>query len=684
MIKRILLFLFFILFSLNSFSTHIVGGYISMKYLGVSSSAANNVNYEVTLIIYRDQGGVNLPNPVTGIKVFNGDNDTIGFGFSLELITQQFLNFGDSCFMPENLLVEEFVYKDTIELSLFSEGYYFAWETCCRNAGIINIDNPLSAGTTYKSEIMISDPNNGFSNLQNSSPTFGYDSLMNQYYPHNAYLCKEQEHTFNFNAVDPDGDSLAYSLATPLNCHPFNWPLGPSTKAAPYDTITWANSSYNTNNPLGAGSYMYIDAVSGDLTSYATNIGVYVFSVRIEQWRELNGVWQKIGEVVQDIQYETIDCEQNNAPTITIDEHYEDGVFIDSNYSTLIQLPYYDTLRLSYDAFIEKEVCLKIAAQDLDSNVNIFQQMLKDSVSLYCELDLFNAGLDSGSNMAFFINDSALSNVSSNFYWTPICNNMNNSPFYAYFYSKDISCFAYHSSVLEVELNLKQPNNNPPRITEMTKNAALLDSAYSDTIKLKYTAEVGKEICYPISVKDEDTYNSIADYLTLQIRSFKNEEGVNVQEFEFIGDENFTLATSDLCWKPTCIDIEHSPFTVTFLVYDDACRNDSAHLQIEFEIVEPTTFDIDSVIPNVFSPNDDGVNDYFEIPDVELNYCFDTDFSIKIFTRWGKKVFEDEKVNFRWDGKMKNGIACSDGVYFYNIKSPLPVAPKKGTISIIR
>lgn len=654
-----------------------------MKYLGVSTSAVNNLDYEVTLIVYRDQGGVSLPNPVNGIKVFNGPNDTVGFGFSLDLVSQQFLNFGDSCFMPDNLSIEEFIYKDTIELSLFSEGYYVAWESCCRNAGIINIDNPLAAGTTYKSEILISDPNNGFTSLQNSSPTFGYDSLMNQYYPHNAYLCKEQQHTFNFNAHDPDGDSLAYSLATPLDCHkPISFPI--ITKAAPYDTITWANSSYNTNNPLGPGSYMFIDSITGDLTTYATTVGVYVFSVRIEEFRFLNGQWKKIGEVVQDIQYETIDCEQNNAPTITIDEHLEDGIFIDSNYSALIQLPYYDTLELSYDAFIERELCLKIAARDLDSNVNIFQQMLKDSVSVYCELNMFNSGLDSTSNMATFSNDSALSNINSNFCWTPLCQDMNGSPFYVYFYSKDISCFAYHTSILEVEINLKQPNNNPPSITEMTDNAALLDSTYTDTLKLKYTAEVGKEICYPISAKDEDNYNGINDYLSLSIRSFKNEDNVNVQEYNFVESGDFTIVNSDLCWKPTCIDMEHSPFTATFLSYDDACINDTAVLQIEFEIIEPTTFEVDSVMPNVFSPNGDGINDYFEIPDVELNYCFDTDFKIEIFTRWGKKVFEDEKVNFRWDGKTKGGAKCADGVYFYSIESPLPVAPKKGTISIIR
>ncbi len=130
--------------------------------------------------------------------------------------------------------------------------------------------------------------------------------------------------------------------------------------------------------------------------------------------------------------------------------------------------------------------------------------------------------------------------------------------------------------------------------------------------------------------------------------------------------------------------MEHTPFTATFLTFDDACKSDSAILEIEFEIIEPNTFEIDSIIPNVFPPNKDEVNDYFEIPDVELNYCFDTNFSIEIFTRWGKKVFEDNKVNFKWDGKMKNGVECADGVYFYNIESPLPVAPQKGTITIIR
>lgn len=680
--KKCILTCLLLWFSTPLFSTHIVGGYISMKYLGVSSTSINNVNYEITLIIYRDQGGVSLPNPVTGIKVFNGNNDTIGFGFSLNLVSQQFLNFGDSCFKPDNLLVEELIYKETIELSLFSEGYYFAWETCCRNAGIINISNPLSTGTTYKSEIMVSNPANGFSNLQNSSPTFGYDALVNQFYPHDAYLCKGQVHTFNFNATDPDGDSLVYSLATPLNFHTANWP--PITQPKPYDTIVWAGNGFNTTNPLGPGGFMNIHPTTGNLTTFATTVGVYVFSVRIEEWRQLNGVWKKIGEVIQDIQYETIECEKNNAPTITVEEHLEDGNFIDSNYAQLLHIPYTDTIHLNYNALIDKNICLKIAAQDLDSNRNIFNQLLKDSVSVYCNLTLFNNSLDSTSNKATFANDSSLSLVHSTFCWKPICQNMGKSPYTIYFYSTDISCFAHHTSVLAINLHIIQPENHPPTITEMSQNAALLDSIFTDTLKLKYTAEVGKLVCYPISSKDDDFYNSKADLLTIQLVSFQNQQGIGLQEFEFEEESDFSLVNSDLCWKPTCPDMEIAPFFATFLAYDDACQNDTTIMQIAFEIVEPTELEIDSIIPNVFTPNGDNKNDYFEIPDVELTYCFDTPFSITIYSRWGKKLFQEEKVNFRWNGKTKNSLDCPEGVYFYRIDSPLPIAPKSGTISLIR
>lgn len=52
------------------------------------------------------------------------------------------------------------------------------------------------------------------------------------------------------------------------------------------------------------------------------------------------------------------------------------------------------------------------------------------------------------------------------------------------------------------------------------------------------------------------------------------------------------------------------------------------------------------VMPNVFSPNGDGVNDYFYVTTHKLI----RDFHIWIYNRWGDKVFESTDVDFKWDG----------------------------------
>lgn len=65
------------------------------------------------------------------------------------------------------------------------------------------------------------------------------------------------------------------------------------------------------------------------------------------------------------------------------------------------------------------------------------------------------------------------------------------------------------------------------------------------------------------------------------------------------------------------------------------------------------------VLPNVFTPNFDSINDIFkpyldEI--VELNFS--------IFNRYGNLVFETSRLNGFWDGRTSSGEPCKDGVYF--------------------
>lgn len=70
-------------------------------------------------------------------------------------------------------------------------------------------------------------------------------------------------------------------------------------------------------------------------------------------------------------------------------------------------------------------------------------------------------------------------------------------------------------------------------------------------------------------------------------------------------------------------------------------------------------------IPNVFTPNGDGVNDYF-FPRQLLSKGV-VAFSMTVFDRWGQKVFETENSNGRgWDGKF-NDKAQPMGVYIYQM-----------------
>jgi gliding motility-associated-like protein len=70
-------------------------------------------------------------------------------------------------------------------------------------------------------------------------------------------------------------------------------------------------------------------------------------------------------------------------------------------------------------------------------------------------------------------------------------------------------------------------------------------------------------------------------------------------------------------------------------------------------------------LPNVISPNGDGLNDIF-MPFEPYRYVDSVDF--QIFNRWGQLVFETHDPAIQWKGDNKDsGEQVSDGVYFYTI-----------------
>lgn len=80
-------------------------------------------------------------------------------------------------------------------------------------------------------------------------------------------------------------------------------------------------------------------------------------------------------------------------------------------------------------------------------------------------------------------------------------------------------------------------------------------------------------------------------------------------------------------------------------------------------------------VPNVFSPNGDGKNDFFVIPFLD-GY---PENQVAVYSRWGKLVFESTNYKSDW-----NGDNVPSGTYFYVVSAPTLSEPLKGTVTIIQ
>ena len=79
-------------------------------------------------------------------------------------------------------------------------------------------------------------------------------------------------------------------------------------------------------------------------------------------------------------------------------------------------------------------------------------------------------------------------------------------------------------------------------------------------------------------------------------------------------------------------------------------------------------------IPNVFTPNNDGVNDFFDLSVVNI-----PDWELIILNRWGNTIDVLNSSHDKWDGNL-----FSDGVYFYKFISKSLDIHEHGFFQLIR
>ena len=88
-------------------------------------------------------------------------------------------------------------------------------------------------------------------------------------------------------------------------------------------------------------------------------------------------------------------------------------------------------------------------------------------------------------------------------------------------------------------------------------------------------------------------------------------------------------------------------------------------------------------VPNAFSPNGDGNNDFFN-PVLENGQIL---LSMQIFDRWGKLVYNNTSLRRGWNGKYENDLEAGSGTYMYFIKYTCAdgkLYEKKESLTLIR
>ena len=117
-------------------------------------------------------------------------------------------------------------------------------------------------------------------------------------------------------------------------------------------------------------------------------------------------------------------------------------------------------------------------------------------------------------------------------------------------------------------------------------------------------------------------------------------------------------------------------YTVTLLAQSSGGCKDSAFVIIIADV--PTTI----TIPNIFSPNGDGINDDFIIINTGM-----TSLNCEIFNRWGQLLSTLTAPNQGWDGKTPNGGNAPEGTYMYILQAQGldgKTYKQNGTVTLVR
>ncbi|NNF02005.1 MAG: T9SS type B sorting domain-containing protein [Bacteroidia bacterium] len=393
MLRTLFFAIIFFLSLIPARSSHIVGGDFTATW--VFANASNTAStYRLKLTLYRDCDTGTAPfDPQISVGIFDRVTNQVIDTFLIDLAGSGplVLALGNQCSPPPQICVEGGVYTIDVEIPNNPNGYYISWERCCRNSTVNNLVNPDDTGITFYLELP--DPA-----MHNSTPRFANDPL--------TYMCEEQPFSYNFAGFDPDGDSLAFELVTPVS-GTIGYPVSATPQAvwpgpipAPYSNAIWA-TGYGLNNICG-GVPLTIDAITGEMNATPDFFGKYSAAVECREYR--NGV--QIGMIRREIQFNVIICNGNSFPDVSFNAPIKNQTI-----------------------YAGDTACFTYFVRDLEG----------DSLWLTYSGDVFPGG-PSGPPYAATSGQVGVANVITDFCWFTSCDQARVDPYNVIYTSKDNGC----------------------------------------------------------------------------------------------------------------------------------------------------------------------------------------------------------------------------------------------------
>ncbi len=418
------------------FASHIVGGEFELVHISGNT-------YRLNLIIYFDKinGAPGAKDPSVSVTIYSKKDKTLMATVFLPLSTESNVPYTQPECSNGEIITNKLTYTSTITLSpdRFNdpEGYFVVWERCCRNYTINNIYSQIpgagniAAGQTFYLEFPAVVKNGA--PFINSSPRL--------FPPLNDYACPYRPYYVDFAGLDDDGDSLVYSLVTPLNTT--SQEALPIPSPGPYPEVLW-RPGYTLSNIINGKPDLKISK-DGLLTATPRTQGLFVFAVEIDQYRD----GEKIGESRRDFQMLVLDaCPKADPPQI-VGKKLADASFI-----------YDNTMSVSFTNTVSNEDrCIQVRVSDLDASK--IEDNFTEKVSIRAVALNFKKNIK---EVLPAITSAILTNGSTQDFTIcfPQCPFIEGGPYQIGIIAFDDACSLPLTDTLKIEVNVQPPVNTPP------------------------------------------------------------------------------------------------------------------------------------------------------------------------------------------------------------------------------